>query len=221
MLYNEPYRPQYHFSAPQNWLNDPNGLVYYEGEYHLFYQHNPNDIVWGPMYWGHAVSKDLVHWENLPIALEPDELGTIFSGCCIVDKDDTSGLFGGKSGLIAYYTAHLDRGEKHCIETQCMAYSTDKGRTWIKYSGNQNRDPMVAWYYHNDQITYMANAWNRNLNQYAAVDLGGVFLESYGYNNTVRVASGFPYVSTVNNLQTSVNKTADLTMKLTYTITEV
>ena len=92
---------------------------------------------------------------------------------------------------------------------------------WIKYSGNQNRDPMVAWYYHNDQITYMANAWNRNLNQYAAVDLGGVFLESYGYNNTVRVASGFPYVSTVNNLQTSVNKTADLTMKLTYTITEV
>ena len=92
---------------------------------------------------------------------------------------------------------------------------------WIKYSGNQNRDPMVAWYYHNDQITYMANAWNRNLNQYAAVDLGGVFLESYGYNNTVRVASGFPYVSTVNNLQSSVNKTADLTMKLTYTITEV
>lgn len=92
---------------------------------------------------------------------------------------------------------------------------------WIKYSGNQNRDPMVAWYQHNDQITYMANAWNRNLNQYSAVDLGGVFLESYGYNNTVRVASGFPYVSTVNNLQTSVNKTADLTMKLTYTITEV
>ena len=92
---------------------------------------------------------------------------------------------------------------------------------WIKYSGNQNREPMVAWYYHNDQITYMANAWNRNLNQYSAVDLGGVFLESYGYNNTVRVASGFPYVSTVNNLQSSVNKTADLTMKLTYTITEV
>lgn len=94
-------------------------------------------------------------------------------------------------------------------------------RDWIKYSGNQNRDPMVAWYYHNDQITYMAFAWNRNLNQYSAVDLGGVFLESYGYDNTVRVVSGFPYVSTVNNLQTSVNKTADLTMKLTYTITEV
>lgn len=163
MLYNEPYRPQYHFSAPQNWLNDPNGLVYYEGEYHLFYQHNPNDIVWGPMYWGHAVSKDLVHWENLPIALEPDELGTIFSGCCIVDKDDTSGFFDGGSGLIAYYTAHLDRGEKHCIETQCIAYSKDKGRTWIKYSGNpiitppgtpddyDFRDPKVVWDEENNQ----------------------------------------------------------------------
>lgn len=92
---------------------------------------------------------------------------------------------------------------------------------WIKYSGNQNRDPMVAWYYHKGVVSYVRNAWNRNLSQYAAVDLGGVFLESYGYNNTVRVASGFPYVSTVNNLQTAVTKTADLTMKLTYTISEV
>lgn len=92
---------------------------------------------------------------------------------------------------------------------------------WIKYSGNQNRTPMVAWYYHNGVVSYVRNAWDRNLSQYAAVDLGGVFLESYGYNNTVRVASGFPYVSTVNNLQTAVTKTADLAMKLTYTITEV
>ena len=92
---------------------------------------------------------------------------------------------------------------------------------WIKYSGNQNRDPMVAWYYNNGVVSYVRNAWNRNLSQYAAVDLGGVFLESYGYNNTVRVAAGFPYVSTVNNLQNAVTKTADLTMKLTYTIMEV
>ena len=92
---------------------------------------------------------------------------------------------------------------------------------WIKYSGNQNRDPMVAWYYHNGVVSYVRNAWDRNLSQYAAVDLGGVFLESYSYNNIVRVAAGFPYVSTVNNLQTAVTKTADLTMKLTYTISEV
>lgn len=93
---------------------------------------------------------------------------------------------------------------------------------WIKYSGNQNREPMVSWYYHAGEITYMANSWNRNLNQYAAVDLGGVFLESYGYNNTVRVVSGYPYVSTVNNLASGseVRKTSDLSMKLTYTITE-
>lgn len=94
---------------------------------------------------------------------------------------------------------------------------------WIKYSGNQNREPMVAWYQHNGEITYMANAWNINLNQYSAVDLGGVFLESYEYNNTVRVVSGYPYVSTVNNLESGseVRKTSDLSMKLTYTITEV
>ena len=94
---------------------------------------------------------------------------------------------------------------------------------WVKYSGNQNREPMVAWYYHNGEITYMANAWDRNLNQYSAVDLGGVFLESYEYNNTVRVVAGYPYVSTVNNLESGseVRKTSDLSMKLTYTITEV
>jgi hypothetical protein len=94
---------------------------------------------------------------------------------------------------------------------------------WIKYSGNENRNPMVAWYYHNGVVSYVRNAWDRNLSQYAAVDLGGVFLESYGYNNTVRVAVGYPYVSTVNNLESGseVRKTSDLSMKLTYTITEV
>lgn len=182
MLYNEPYRPQYHFSAPAGWLNDPNGLVYYEGEYHLFYQHNPADIMWGPMHWGHAVSTDLIHWENLPIALEPDELGTIFSGCCVVDHNDTSGLFGGKSGLIAYYTAHLDRSPRHCLETQCMAYSLDKGRTWIKYSGNpiitppgtpddyDFRDPKVVW----DEE-----------NQRWLMALGGGFVRFYGSKNLI------------------------------------
>ena len=134
--FNEIYRPQYHFSAEKSWLNDPNGLVYYQGEYHLFYQNNPFEDHWGPMYWGHAVSNDMLHWKHLPVALEPDELGTIFSGCCVVDKDDVSGLFDGGSGLIAFYTAHKDVFEKHPIETQCLAYSKDKGRTWIKYENN-------------------------------------------------------------------------------------
>lgn len=94
---------------------------------------------------------------------------------------------------------------------------------WIKYSGNHNREPMVAWYYHAGEITYMANSWNRNLSQYSVTDLGGVFLESYEYNNIVRVVAGYPYVSTVNNLESGseVRKTSDLSMKLTYTISEV
>ncbi len=126
-LYHEPYRPQFHYSAPRAWLNDPNGLVYFEGEYHLFYQHHPNDVVWGPMHWGHAVSQDLIHWETLPIALYPDEHGTIFSGCIVVDADNTSGLVPG-GGLVAVYSYHT--------QAQGVAYSRDCGRTWVKYDGN-------------------------------------------------------------------------------------
>src|SRR5690606_12691825 len=91
-FYNEPYRPQWHFSPKEKWMNDPNGLVYNKGVYHLFYQYYPEDIVWGPMHWGHAVSKDLVHWEHKPVALYPDEHGYIFSGSAVVDTQNTSGL---------------------------------------------------------------------------------------------------------------------------------
>ena len=146
---NEPYRPQFHFSPAQAWMNDPNGLVYYAGEYHLFYQHNPDDLVWGPMHWGHAVSPDLVNWQHLPIALEPDELGTIFSGSAVIDANNTAGF--GKDAMVAVFT-HDDNGQ----QMQSLAYSNDQGRTWTKYAGNpvldtprnirNFRDPKVVWY---------------------------------------------------------------------------
>nr|WP_277750903.1 glycoside hydrolase family 32 protein [Anaerobacillus alkaliphilus] len=148
--YTERYRPQFHFTPEANWMNDPNGMVYYEGEYHLFYQYHPHSLKWGPMHWGHAISRDMVHWEHLPIGLEPDELGTIFSGSAVVDWNDTSGLFQGKSGLVAIFTHTKDE-----LQRQSIAYSHDKGRTWIKYAGNpviENlgikdfRDPKVFWH---------------------------------------------------------------------------
>lgn len=157
--YNEPHRPQFHFSPPSHWMNDPNGMVYYEGEYHLFYQHYPDSSVWGPMHWGHAVSKDLVRWEHLPIALYPDSLGYIFSGSAVVDWKNTSGLGqNGKPPLVAMYTYHNMAGEKagrQDYQTQGIAYSNDRGRTWIKYAANpvllnpgnkkDFRDPKVIW----------------------------------------------------------------------------
>ncbi|NJM53618.1 MAG: glycoside hydrolase family 32 protein [Blastocatellia bacterium] len=105
--YDERHRPQFHFSPPANWMNDPNGMVFYKGEYHLFYQYYPNDTVWGPMHWGHAVSKDLIRWENLPVALAPDKLGYIFSGSAVLDKQNSSG-FGTKNNppLVAMFTYH-------------------------------------------------------------------------------------------------------------------
>lgn len=158
--HDEAHRPQFHFSPKENWMNDPNGMVYYDGEYHLFYQYYPDSTVWGPMYWGHAVSKDMVSWEHLPVALEPDELGYIFSGSAVVDWKNTTG-FGSeeKPAMVAIYTYHNPEGkatnhENH--QTQGIAYSTDKGRTWTKYKENpvlpnpENindfRDPKVFWH---------------------------------------------------------------------------
>ena len=105
--YSEQYRPQFHFSPDSMWMNDPNGMVYYEGEYHLFYQHNPDKNVWGPMHWGHAISTDLIHWEHLPIALYPDSLGTIFSGSAVIDWNNSSGLgTSGQPPMVAIFTHH-------------------------------------------------------------------------------------------------------------------
>lgn len=157
--YDEQHRPQFHFSPPQQWMNDPNGMVYYDGEYHFFYQHYPDSNVWGPMHWAHAVSKDLVHWENLPIALYPDSLGYIFSGSAVVDRNNTSG-FGkdGKPPLVAMFTYHDMAGEKagrKNYQSQAIAYSNDRGRSWTKYAGNpvlpnpgnvkDMRDPKLVW----------------------------------------------------------------------------
>lgn len=157
--YTEPHRPQFHFTPEKMWMNDPNGMVYFEGEYHLFYQHYPDSNVWGPMHWGHAVSTDLVHWEHLPIALYPDSLGYIFSGSAVVDWNNTSGFgMDGQPPLVAIFTQHLMSGEKAGrtdFQYQSIAYSTDKGRTWTKYAGNpvipntqkikDFRDPKVLW----------------------------------------------------------------------------
>jgi fructan beta-fructosidase len=141
-LYKETNRPQFHFTSRRGWNNDPNGLVWFDGEYHLFYQHNPLERDWENMSWGHAVSGDLLHWKELPVALYPDTLGTIFSGSAVIDRENTSGW--GKDAMVLFYSS---AGKKM---KQCIAYSTDKCRTFTKYAGNPvigpDRDPKVFWY---------------------------------------------------------------------------
>ncbi len=169
----EQHRPTFHFTPPEKWMNDPNGMVYYEGEYHLFYQHYPDSTVWGPMHWGHAVSRDLVTWEHLPIALYPDELGYIFSGSAVIDWKNTSG-FGqdGQPPMIAIFTHHEPEGAKNGTTTfqyQSIAFSNDKGQTWTKYVGNpvvpnpgirDFRDPKVIWDDDSEQWVMVFAAWD-------------------------------------------------------------
>jgi len=148
--YHELYRPGYHFSPPKNWLNDPNGLIYFGGVYHLYYQYNPYGTDWGHMSWGHAISTDLVHWKNLPIAMLEYGDVMIFSGCNVIDKNNTSGFCASKElgCLVAVYTQQTDR------EAQAIAYSNDFGLTYTQYANNpiidldlkDFRDPKVFWY---------------------------------------------------------------------------
>lgn len=155
-LYEEKYRPFVHFTPQSGWLNDPNGMIRYHGTYHMFYQYNPCGPEWGNMHWGHAVSKDLLHWEEKDIALFPDETGTMYSGSAIEDVGNVSAQRAGEnSPILLFYTAaggqNLMSAGK--ARTQCIAFSNDKGKTFEKYSGNpvincvekENRDPKVVW----------------------------------------------------------------------------
>lgn len=140
-LYKEVKRPQIHFTTRRGWINDPNGMIFYKGEYHLFYQHNPMERDWENMSWGHAVSSDLIHWQELPVVMYPDSLGSIFSGTCVIDYKNTSGF--GKNGIppmIAIYTV-----DGSGTERQCLAYSLDNGRTFTKYRNNPVIDSKVKW----------------------------------------------------------------------------
>jgi fructan beta-fructosidase len=151
-LYHEQYRPQFHFTPARNWMNDPNGLIYYKGRYHLFFQYNPSGNTWGNMSWGHAVSTDLVHWKQLPVAIPQDDNEMIFSGSVVLDRNNTTG-FGTRKNppLVAVYTSAQKASGK---QQQALAYSTDGGTTWTKYDdnpvldigSNNFRDPKVFWY---------------------------------------------------------------------------
>ena len=156
-LYREKLRPQFHFTSRRGWNNDSNGMVYYDGEYHLFYQHNPYGWKWGNMTWGHAVSKDIVHWKELGDAIHPDRLGTIFSGSAVVDVNNTAGFqTGDEKVIVCIYTSAGGRNpmSKGQPFTQSIAYSNDRGRTWTVYENNpiighisgSNRDPKVIWH---------------------------------------------------------------------------
>ena len=156
------YRPAYHFTADSNWINDPNGLVFHNGEYHLFYQYNPFGAKWGHMSWGHSVSKDLIHWKTLPVAMYEDknpndnDTTMIFSGSAVIDKNNTSGFANGSQRLplVAVYTSFVHHTFKPKGQHQSIAFSNDDGLTWTKYNGNpvldikslEFRDPKVFWY---------------------------------------------------------------------------
>lgn len=170
----EKYRPLYHHTPLFGWMNDANGLIYKDGEYHLFYQYNPYGSMWGNMHWGHSVSRDLVSWEHLPIALERDTLGHIFSGSSVVDFNNSAGY--GEGSMISFYTSASDKNG----QIQCMAYSTDNGRTFTKYEANpvlrpfdglkDFRDPKVFWYEPEKKWVMVVSA-DKEMRFYSSTDL--------------------------------------------------
>ncbi len=174
--YHELFRPQFHFTPEIHWMNDPNGLVYFDGEYHLFYQYNPHGNEWGHMSWGHAVSRDLVHWQHLPIALHEEYGVMAFSGSAVVDVRNTSG-FGAddRPPLVAIFTGH-----GHQRQTQDLAFSRDRGRTWTKYADNpvldvgeaDFRDPKVFWHAPTERwVMVVVLAVQKKVQFYGSTDL--------------------------------------------------
>lgn len=187
------WRPTFHFTPPSGWMNDPNGLVYHEGTYHLFYQHYPHALIWGPMHWGHATSTDLISWEHQPIALFPDKNGYIFSGSVVVDHKNSSGL--GKDGkiplvaLFTYFQMEVEKRGGIETQTQGMAYSLDAGNTWEKYDKNpilpnpgikDFRDPKVFWHQETQSWKMLLVAGN-HLKIYQSTNLKDwVYLSEFG-----------------------------------------
>jgi fructan beta-fructosidase len=181
-LYKEKLRPQFHFTSKRGWNNDTNGLVYYDGEYHMFYQHNPFGWPWGNMTWGHAISTDLVHWTELGDAIHPDELGTIFSGGAVVDHKNTSGFqTGDEKPIVCFYTSAGGTNplSKDQPFTQSIAYSNDRGRTFTKYQGNPiighirggNRDPKVIWHEPTDKWVMVLYVEESEMDFFTSSDL--------------------------------------------------
>ena len=169
---SEHYRPQIHFTPARNWMNDPNGMVYADGKYHLFYQYNPQGNDWGNMSWGHAISTDLIHWTEQAVAMTRDELGDIFSGSAVIDKNNTAGF--GANAMIALYTSATN------IQQQSLAYSTDGGQNFTKFAGNpvirnnddNLRDPKVFWHEDSKQwVMALAKGWKMGVELYGSTDL--------------------------------------------------
>lgn len=169
---SESFRPQIHYTPAKNWINDPNGLVFLDGTYHMFYQYNPQGNEWGNMSWGHATSTDLIHWEEQPVAMKRNEWGDIFSGSCVIDKNNTAGF--GNNAMVALYTGATS------IQQECLAYSTDGGKNFEQYSANpviknnddNLRDPKVFWHEQSQQwIMCLAKGWKTGIEIWGSKNL--------------------------------------------------
>ena len=199
--YQELHRPQLHFTPEANWMNDPNGMFYYKGKYHLFYQYFPDSTVWRPMHWGHAESKDMLHWEHVPIGLYPDSIGCIFSGGAVVDVNNTSQLGTTENPpIIATFTHHDFVGEKaksNDFQKQSIAYSLDGGYEWTKYKDNpvipnsekikDFRDPKVVWHEPTQKWILVLAAYDK-VKFYASPDLKDwEFISDFGIEGDNRL----------------------------------